>query len=66
MPEEATAIVVGRWTGTHRIQVRLEDGSYEVVESADSSADEVEPGDQVVVSFDAKGQPIEWRPAEGA
>jgi hypothetical protein len=63
MAQDATAVVVGRWTGTHRIQVKLEDGRYEVVESPDSSADEVEPGDAVVVAFDANEQPIEWRPA---
>jgi hypothetical protein len=63
MAQEATAVVVGRWTGTHRIQVRLADGRYEVVESPDSSADDVDPGDSVVVAFDAKGQPTAWRPA---
>jgi hypothetical protein len=65
MTQEATAVVVGRWTGTHRIQVKLRDGRYEVVESPDSSADEVDPGDSVVVAFDANGQPVEWRPADG-
>ena len=64
MAQEATALVVGRWTGTHRIQVKLADGRYEVVESPDSSADEVDPGDNVTVAFDANGQPIEWRPAD--
>ncbi|HEX2233890.1 MAG TPA: hypothetical protein VHG69_11075 [Thermoleophilaceae bacterium] len=63
MAQDATAVVVGRWTGTNRIQVKLEDGRYEVVESTASSADEVEPGDSVVVAFDPDGQPLEWRPA---
>lgn len=62
-PPEATAVVVGRWTGTHRIQVRLDDGRYEVVESPDSEADEVEPGDPVVISFDSDGNAVSWRPA---
>src|ERR671915_1179800 len=62
---EVSAVVVGRWTGTSRIQVRLEDGSYEVAESEVSSADDVEPGDQVVVSLDSQGRPVDWRPAPG-
>jgi hypothetical protein len=63
MSEEATAVVVGRWTGTHRIQVKLEDGRYEVVESPDSSADEVDPGDAVVISLDSAGRAFDWRPS---
>ena len=64
MTQEATAVVVGRWTGTHRIQVKLTDGRYEVVESPDSSADDVDPGDSVVVAFDSDGHAVEWRPAD--
>jgi hypothetical protein len=60
---EATAVVVGRWTGTRRIQVRLEDGRYAVVESSGSEADDVGPGDNVVITFDSEGQPVDWRPA---
>jgi hypothetical protein len=60
---EASAVVVGRWTGTRRVQVRLDDGRYEVVESAESSADDVEPGDSVLVSFDSEGRPTDWRRA---
>jgi hypothetical protein len=63
MAEEATAVVVGRWTGTHRIQVRLEDGRHEVVESSDGSADDVEPGDSVLISFDSDGRALDWRRA---
>jgi hypothetical protein len=66
MAPDATAVVVGRWTGTHRIQVKLTDGRYEVVESPDSSADEVDPGDSVTVTFDENGRPVEWRPADAA
>jgi hypothetical protein len=62
-PPEATAAVVGRWTGTRRIQVRLDDGRYEVVESPDSEADDVEPGDPVVISFDSEGNAVSWRAA---
>jgi len=60
---EATALVIGRWAGTRRIQVRLEDGRYEVVESSDSDADDVGPDDEVVISFDSEGRPVDWRPA---
>ena len=60
---EASAVVIGRWTGTRRIQVRLEDGRYEVVESTRSSADDVEPGDAVVLSLDSEGRAFDWRPA---
>jgi hypothetical protein len=63
MGTEATAVVVGRWTGTRRIQVKLEDGSYEVVESADSSADDVEPGDPVIISLGSGGGALDWRPS---
>jgi hypothetical protein len=62
---EAIAVVVGRWAGTRRIQVRLEGGRYEVVESSGSEADDVDPGEQVVISFDSEGQPVDWRPARG-
>jgi hypothetical protein len=63
MADESPAVVVGRWTGTHRIQVKLENGRYEVVESPDSEADDVEPGDPVVIAFDSSGAPVDWRPA---
>ena len=63
MADEFRAVVVGRWTGTHRIQVKLEGGRYEVVESRDSEADDVEPGDPVVIVFDPAGAPADWRPA---
>ena len=63
MAQEATALVVGRWTGTHRIQVKLADGRYEVVESTESSADDVEPGDAVVIVFEPDGRAVDWRPA---
>ena len=66
MGQESIAFVVGRWTGTHRIQVKLEDGRYEVVESPDSSADDVEPGDPVVVFLGAEGGAVDWRPARAA
>jgi hypothetical protein len=66
MGQEATAVVVGRWTGTHRIQVKLEDGSYEVVESANSNADDVEPGDPVVISLGSEGGAVDWRPSPAA
>jgi hypothetical protein len=56
-------VVIGRWTGTRRIQVELDDGSYEVVESSEISADDVEPGAQVVISFDSEGRPANWKPA---
>ena len=62
-PSNVTAVVVGRWTGTRRIQVRLDDGRFEVVESAGSAADDVDPGDSVVVSFDPEGRALDWRPA---
>jgi hypothetical protein len=61
--QDASAVVVGRWTGTHRIQARLEDGRYEVVESAECSADDVEPGDPVLISLDSEGRAVDWRPA---
>jgi hypothetical protein len=64
MAQETTAVVVGRWTGTHRIQAKLEGGAYEVVESAESSADDVDPGDTVVISLDSGGRAVEWRPAD--
>jgi hypothetical protein len=60
---QATAVVIGRWTGSHRIQAELEDGRYAVVESTDSSADDVEPGEQVIISFDSEGRPVDWKPA---
>ena len=72
---EASAVVIGRWTGTRRIQVRLEDGRYEVVESSEArfglkaatitpeGADDVEPGDAVVISLDSEGRAFDWRPA---
>jgi hypothetical protein len=60
---EATAVVIGRWTGTHRIQVKLEDGGYEVVESPQNSADDVDPGDEVIITFDSEGHPVDWRRA---
>lgn len=62
---EATAEVIGRWAGTRRIQVRLEGGRYEVVESSSSEADDVGPGDEVIISFDSEGRPADWRPAGG-
>jgi TOBE domain-containing protein len=57
------SVVIGRWTGSHRIQVELEDGRYVVVESPDSSADDVEPGEQVIISFDSEGRSVDWKPA---
>ena len=62
---DETAEVIGRWAGTRRIQVRLEDGSYEVVESSGSEADDVDPGDKVIISFDSEGRPADWRRADG-
>jgi hypothetical protein len=66
MGQEAAAVVIGRWTGTHRIQVKLEDGRYEVVESENSSADDVEPGDAVILSLSSGGAAVDWRPAQAA
>lgn len=61
-PDEPTALVTGRWAGTNRVQVQLDDGSYAHVESSTSSAEEVNPGDRVSISLDEEGNPTDWSP----
>jgi hypothetical protein len=55
-------VVTGRWAGSNKVQVVLEDGTYIQVESSTSSADEISPGDRVSLSLDADGSPVDWAP----
>jgi hypothetical protein len=52
--------VTGRWAGTNRVQVQLADGSYAQVESATNNADEVNPGERVLLVLDEAGSPAGW------
>jgi hypothetical protein len=57
--------VTGRWAGTNKVQVMLDDGTYAQVESSSSSAEEISPGDRVSISRDADGRPVDWAPYAG-
>lgn len=59
------AVVTGRWAGSNKVQVLLEDGSYAQVESSSASADDINPGDRVGVRVDANGSPVDWFPYAG-
>ena len=56
--------VTGRWAGSNRLQVQLEDGSTQVVESSTAWADDVGVGDTVELELDPDGEPVDWRPAD--
>jgi hypothetical protein len=56
------AVVTGRWAGSNKVQVVLEDGTYAQVESSTSSAEDVSPGDRVSLSLGADGSPVDWVP----
>ena len=55
-------VVTGRWAGSNKVQVMLEDGTYVQVESSTASADEISPGDRVSLSLAADGSPVDWVP----
>jgi hypothetical protein len=59
------AVVTGRWAGSNKVQVLLEDGSYAQVESSSASADDINPGDRVSVRVDANGSAVDWFPYSG-
>ena len=59
------AVVTGRWAGSNKVQVLLEDGTYAQVESSSASAEEINPGDRVGVHVDADGSPVDWFPCAG-
>jgi len=40
----------------------FEDGSYAEVESSTTSAEEIGPGDRVILSLDDEGRPVDWAP----
>jgi len=60
LADHLTAVVTGRWAGTNRVQVVLDDGSYAQVESSTTSAEDVDPGDRVAISLDEDGRPVDW------
>ena len=57
--------MTGRWAGTGKIQVMLEDGSYAQVESSTSSAEDIDPGERVSIEVDEAGRPVDWAPYAG-
>ena len=54
--------MTGRWTGTNRVQIIFEDGTYAQVESSTTSAEEIDPGDRVRLTLDEEGNPVDWEP----
>jgi hypothetical protein len=61
-PPRPTGVVTGRWAGTNRVQVMMEDGTYAQVESSTNSAEDIDPGERVMISLDGDGRPVDWEP----